>query len=140
MELSSICKDFRDAIEKAREERCFDVKDRMNGFPRGCCDDTCDLLAFYLKTMFGIETMQMIKEYKPNIIEERCYHAVLLMGDKRIIDLTGDQFLGGEPVYVGFENGFYKEMNDVEIKDNYDISKQDRLWNDYRTILNKLNN
>lgn len=49
---------FRAAILEAKYNREFDRSDRMSHFPAGCCDDSCDLLAYYLYTEYGINTKQ----------------------------------------------------------------------------------
>ena len=110
MNLLKVCIDFRKAIEEIRDEGGFSVKDRMHRFPGGCCDDTSDLLAFYLWEEYNIETRQLIKIYKPDEPELKCNHAVLLLDNNEIIDLTGDQFPGGAEVYIGEENEFYQAM------------------------------
>ena len=124
---------FRRAIEEAKSARVFDLKDRMHLFPRGCCDDTYDLFGYYLLEN-RIHTMQLIKRYKPYDPEEKCNHAALLLEDKTIIDLTGDQFFQ-QPVYVGVEDDFYRSLEFEEIRENYDIRNDDRLWGDYNKIL-----
>ena len=43
-----IAKAFRAAIISARNDREFNYRDRMSNFPRGCCDDSCDLLTHLL--------------------------------------------------------------------------------------------
>lgn len=138
MNLLKVCTDFRKAIEDIRDEGGFSIKDRMHRFPGGCCDDTSDLLAFYLWEEYNIETRQLIKIYEPDEPELKCNHAVLLLDDNEIIDLTGDQFPGGAEVYIGEENEFYQAMEFDSIIDNFDIRKQDRLLNDYLVIRKKL--
>lgn len=138
MNLLRICQEFRAAIEDIRMEGGFFIGDRMHRFPVGCCDDTCDLLAFYLKEEYDIETRQLVKTYEPDEPELRCNHAVLLLDDNRIIDLTGDQFPGGTKVYVGKEDDFYQSMEFFNVIDNYDIRGQERLLNDYIAIKTKL--
>lgn len=138
MNLLHICREFRAAIEDICDEGGFSIKDRMHRFPRGCCDDTCDLLAFYLNEEYGIHTSQLIKIYEPDEPELRCNHAVLLLEDKTIIDLTGDQFPGGSKVFYGQENEFYQSMEFERIIENYDIRGQKRLLDDYMAIRSKL--
>ena len=131
--------DFRDAIIEVRYDRgFFSMRDRMYNFPGGCCDDTCDLFGYYLRERYGIDSQQLVKIYAPNDPEERRNHAVLLLEDNTIIDLTGDQIRGGCPVYVGKENSFYNAMEFERIQNNYDIEQDDRLWADYQAIMNKL--
>ncbi len=63
----------------------------------------------------------------------------LIMDDNTIIDITGDQFkyCAGytKEVYGGKENSFYKRLADKRSYENYDITQNDRLWNDYKVIL-----
>ena len=49
---------FRAAIVSAKYDRRFHYRDRMSNFPGGCCDDSCDLLAYYLYTTYKIRTRQ----------------------------------------------------------------------------------
>lgn len=140
MNLYTICYEFRKAIERVKLEGLFPYNDRMRRFPNGCCDDTCDLLAFYLENEHGIHTKQLIKIYKPNSSKNRRYHAVLLLEDKEIIDLTGDQLPYGEAVFVDRENRFYESMKYDRLIENYDIRNDQRLWNDYIVILDKMRN
>lgn len=53
---------------------------------------------------------------------------------------TGDQFryCAGytEEVYVGKETLFYKKLERKQVQDNYDITENARLWNDYQIIIN----
>ena len=48
-ELYQIAFYFREAIIAAKTNGEFNFRDRMHRFPGGCCDDTCDLLGFYLR-------------------------------------------------------------------------------------------
>lgn len=64
-ELYQIAFHFREAIVAAKTNGEFNFRDRMHRFPGGCCDDTCDLLGFYLweNTGFtqakGMDTMKL---------------------------------------------------------------------------------
>ncbi len=129
---------FRKAIDCIMENREFDYKDRMSNFPKCSCDDTCDILGYYLDC-HGIKSRQLIKIYKPDDKELKCYHAVLLLDDDTIIDLTGDQFLGRPPVFVGKQDRFYEDMDYFEICENYNIEQDLRLWDNYKKILRYLN-
>lgn len=83
-----LAKEFRDAIEEAKEDGEF-VKDiRFRHFPSGCCDDTCELLAQYLLE-HGIGTRQVLGAYRDGISENNTGHAWLIKG-RIIIDITGD--------------------------------------------------
>lgn len=135
-----LAKEFRDAIEDAKEDGEF-VKDiRFRQFPSGCCDDTCDLLAQYLLE-HGIRTRQVLGAYRDGIAENNTGHAWLIKG-RIIIDITGDQFRYdriflnfNEPVYVGRENDFYRLFERDRICENFDIKSNVRLHNLYKTIL-----
>ena len=124
---------FRKAIIKAKGQ--FDYRDRMHRFPVGCCDDSCDLLGFYLWDKYRIPTSQRNGYYEA----EMTNHAWLIIDDQIIIDITGDQLYGAwKPVYVGPEVGNYKKLSRITTQENFDIRKQSRLWNDYNIILKHL--
>ena len=53
-ELYQIAFHFREAIVAAKTNGEFNFRDRMHRFPGGCCDDTCDLLGFYLWEKYRI--------------------------------------------------------------------------------------
>ena len=136
-ELFQIAFYFRNAIITAKCNGEFDSKDRMHRFPSGCCDDSCDLLGFYLWEKYNMHTSQIIGYYD----DEMTNHVWLITDDKIIIDITGDQFYGTwEPVYVGMENGNYKKLSRIITQNNFDIRGQLRLWNDYNIILKYLKN
>lgn len=140
-EISSIIVPFRKAIVNALLNREFSRKDRMSNFPYGCCDDSCDLLAYYLYDRFQINTNQINGVYRDSIPEEITNHAWLLLDDI-IIDITANQFSSlienNNGVYVGVENEFYQQLEDKQTLLNYDISENQRLWNDYQIILQYL--
>ena len=140
-EISSIIVPFRKAIVNALLNREFSRKDRMSNFPYGCCDDSCDLLGYYLYDQFQINTKQINGVYRDSIPEEITNHAWLLLDDI-IIDITADQFSSlienNNGVYVGVENEFYQQLEDKQTLLNYDIREDQRLWNDYQIILKYL--
>lgn len=140
-ELFSIIVPFRKAIVNALFNREFSRKDRMSNFPYGCCDDSCDLLGYYLYDQFQINTKQINGVYRDSIPEEITNHAWLLLDDI-IIDITADQFSSlienNNGVYVGVENEFYQQLEDKQTLLNYDIRENQRLWNDYQIILQYL--
>ena len=133
---------FRAAIVSAKYDRRFHYRDRMSNFPGGCCDDSCDLLAYYLYTTYKIRTRQGVGTYRDNDPNNTTGHAWLIMDDNTIIDITGDQFryCAGytDEVYVGTETLFYKKLERKQIQDNYDITENSRLWNDYQIIMSYL--
>ena len=137
-ELFSIIVPFRKAIVNALLNREFSRKDSMSNFPYGCCDDYCDLLAYYLYDRFQINTNQINGVYRDSIPEEITNHAWMLLDDI-IIDITADRFSSlienNNGVYVGVENEFYQQLEDKQTLLNYDIRENQRLWNDYQIIL-----
>ena len=147
MEIYSIVTSFRAAIMKAKQNGEFNIRgvdgwDRMSNFPGGCCDDSCDLLAHYLCTEYGIHTRQGNGRYRDNNPDNTTNHAWLVMYDNTIIDITADQFglLSGHAggVYIGKENSFYRRLECKKIGPNYDITASERLNRDYQIILNYL--
>lgn len=139
-DIHNIALTFRSAILKAKLNREFNISDRMHNFPGGCCDDSCDLFAYYLYNAYNIHTKQGNGVYRDNNPNNTTNHAWLIMNDGTIIDITADQFdfFEGyaEGVYVGKEIFFYKRLEDKRILENYDITQCTRLWNDYQTIMN----
>ncbi len=138
-DIDYIATTYRAAIQKAKNEREFDHPDRMSRFPSGCCDDSCDLLAHYLYTTYGIHTQQRNGVYRDNDPNNTTNHAWLIMDDGTIIDITADQFdffpKNANGVYVGKENCFYKRFEDRKTWENHDISQDKRLWEDYQIIM-----
>ena len=134
-ELYQIAFHFREAIVAAKTNGEFNFRDRMHRFPGGCCDDTCDLIGFYLWGKYRIHTSQRNGYYEA----EMTNHAWLITDARIIIDITGDQFYGAwKSVYVGQEVGTYKKLSRIITQDNFDIRKQSRLWDDYNIILKYL--
>lgn len=143
-ELFDICVKFRYAIEKVKKENGFfstiPTKDRMSCFPKECCDDTSDLLGYYLKSNYNIDTKQLVKVYKSDDNLE-CLHCVLILPDGIVIDLTGDQFDDKrESVYVGKEDDWLKNMKFKSEDNNYDFFSENyvRLIHDYKAIIKKM--
>lgn len=134
-----IAASFRSAIIAAKRNREFKVKDRMSCFPFGCCDDSCDLLAYYLYDRYKIYTIQGNGVYRDNNPYNTTNHAWLVMDGDTIIDITIDQFglrsIFDEDVYVGKEISFYKMLENRERYENSDITQIDRLRNDYKIII-----
>ena len=68
---------FRDAIDRVCAEGLLDNDIVFRSFPRGCCGDTCYLLAEYLRTK-GIKTVYVCGDY------QRQSHAWLVLKDNRV--------------------------------------------------------
>ncbi len=138
-DIYNIALTYREAILRAKYNREFDRRDRMSNFPCGCCDDSCDLFAHYLYTIYGIYTKQRNGIYRDNNPDNTTNHAWLVMDDDIIIDITADQFdflpRDTEGVYVGKENPFYRNLDRIQTYENYDIMQNERLWNDYQIIM-----
>lgn len=140
IDVFSIAHHFRTAILAAKTNNEFHYRDRMYNFPGGCCDDSCDLLAYYLNATHSIQTMQGNGTYRDSDPNNTTNHAWLIMEDNIIIDITIDQFAFvsteySEGVYVGKENSFYRHLERKQIDRNYDITHDDRLWKDYNIIV-----
>lgn len=137
-EIYNIAVSFRTAIIKAKQNREFSKKDRMSNFPGGCCDDSCDLLAYYLHDKFQIHAKQVNGVYHDNHFYNKTNHVWLIVNDI-ITDITADQFpslieyVNG--IYVGSDSEFYKQLDDIKFVDNYNIKESPRLWQDYQVIL-----
>lgn len=133
---------FREAILEAKYNREFDGRDRMSNFPGGCCDDSCDLLAYYLYTTYALHTKQGVGTYRDNNPNNTTGHAWLVMDDGTIIDITADQFeffsSYTKGIYVGKENSFYKHLERKQIIENCDIAQNVRLWKDYQIIMSNI--
>ena len=77
MTLYNIAAIFRQAIEKARDKGEFDNDISFYHFPRGCCGDTCYLLAEYLSE-YGIRSFYM------EMNRGDCSHAWIAIDDGNI--------------------------------------------------------
>ena len=68
---------FRNAIDEARNQGLFRDDLTFWHFPRGCCGDTCYLLASYLKA-YGVDTIYVWGD------RGRQSHAWLVVNDNRV--------------------------------------------------------
>lgn len=68
---------FKSAIERAKNDCCFEKDISFCNFPRACCGDTCYLLAEYLRQK-GIESIYVCGDYKGQT------HAWLVAKDQRV--------------------------------------------------------
>ncbi len=131
---------FRTAIMKAKRDGAFDYRDRMHNFPHGCCDDSCDLFAYYLLSVHGIHTKQGNGVFRDDNPYNTTNHAWLFLENGTVIDITADQFdfflKYSRKIYVGEENIFYKCLENKKVLENYDVTQDSRLWSDYQTIMN----
>ena len=133
-----IAEQLRCAIVRAKRNGEFNFGDRMHNFPGGCCDDACDLLAYYLQCEYGIASCQGNGIYRDEDADNTTNHAWLIIEDIIIVDITGSQFkyCAGfiEDIYVGDETAFYKKLDRKQTYANYDITQNERLWKDYQII------
>lgn len=110
-----LVKQFRTAIDKAYQNRDFDLDQRFSNFPHGCCGITTDLLAkFLLDNGYDEDLFYVSGTY------EDVSHA-WLETQNCIIDITGDQFKHSLefknyniPVYIGQDNGFFSLFENIE--------------------------
>lgn len=130
---------FRLAILEAKYSGAFSYKNRLSNFPAGCCDDACDLLAYYLQKTYGISTKQGNGVYRDNNPYNTTNHAWLIIGKNVIVDITIEQLARfskiTEEIYIGTPNNFYRNLEDKKIYDNCDIRKDKRLWDSYKKIM-----
>ncbi|WP_270303777.1 hypothetical protein [Terrisporobacter petrolearius] len=139
--IKRLVKQFRDAIDVARDAGNFDNDFSFYKFPRGCCGDTSDLLAQFLLEN-SIRTYYVFGMYKNQS------HGWLLTDNRTIIDITGDQFKDNpdffnydKSVYVGFEDDFHRlfKVEDSNIRDIgldvLDSKCQQRLKELYNKII-----
>jgi hypothetical protein len=113
-DIEQLIRNFRKAIEYAKNEGEFRGISPFNNFPKGCCDDVCDLLAEYLlennvRTYYVVGT-----SYGTNAFDIQS-HAWLELDSGVVIDITGDQFKYNHDflnfnctVYFGGLNDFYR--------------------------------
>lgn len=131
-EIKNSVQDFRNAIEKAKNDEQFLKDISFHQFPRACCGDASDLLGHYLLTK-GIRTKYVCGNYYGDDEGNGQSHAWLLLDDEIIIDITGDQFRFNpiflkydNPVYIGPCDEFHS-LFDVDDRDIRDISFVDEL-------------
>jgi len=137
---------FRDAIVRAKRDRAFGRRDRMNEFPRGCCDDIADLFTHYLYHKYGVDSIRVDGDYYDGNFDNNCSHSWQEVG-KSIVDITGDQFKY-DPVFLNYDKSVYVgPMDDFhslfDIKraeyscgiENLNIDSWDRMYELYNTIL-----
>lgn len=151
-DINQLAKQFRNAIEKAKDAGEFDNDFSFWKFPRGCCGDTCDLLAQFLMEN-GIRTHYVCGVYRPTSYENIQTHAWLITDDHKIIDITGDQFKEkpeflnyDKPIYIGIEDDFHKlftvESRNIHENNEIDVLGsmcQPRLKKLYRIIISHFN-
>lgn len=117
------------AMDKAKFNGQFDNNMIFACFPEGCCGVTCYLLAEYLLAN-GIETIYVngkeifhinrdeynfqshawlvVKDYRINKSVKRYHYKEDDIKNGLILDITGD-WLGAEPIYVGYLNDFHRK-------------------------------
>ncbi len=137
-ELIRIATEFRKAIFSTIEKReCFLKNDRLYNFPKGCCDDTAELFAYYLLDKYGLHAEQ-INGVRTDGDGNRQNHEWVRMPSKLIVDLTVDQFHcfkeHSNEIYVGTETAFHKEFREQKVATNSILDGNERLLHDYRMI------
>ena len=112
MDIFKKVRNFREAIEIAKEDGKFVGLYPFDNFPKECCEHASDLLAQYLSEK-GIKTNQVNGGFK---FDKNWHHVWLLTEDSIVIDITGDQFIGKIPqlnempesIYIGKEGEVQK--------------------------------
>ena len=102
---------FRAAIEIAKNEGMFSSDIIFHHFPRGCCGDTCYLLAEYLKEN-GFETIWVSTE------RDDWSHAWLVLKDHRTHAPTTRSFEWPEGLYA-----VVKEYGVIEPEKPFDVTR-----------------
>lgn len=140
--IKQLIRQFRNAIDMARDAGEFDGDFSFHKFPHGCCGDASDLLAQFLLEN-DIRTHYVFGMYR------NWSHAWLLMDNYIIIDITGDQFKDNSNflnydklAYVGTEDNFHSLFNveDRNIHENMGLNAlgsmcQPRLNELYKKII-----
>ena len=146
-EIKRLVKQFRDAIDKARDSGDFDNDFSFDKFPLGCCGDTSELLAQFLLEN-GIRTSYVCGMYNHSLFENSQSHAWLLTDNHTIIDITGDQFKDDpyllnydKSVYIGAKDDFHRlfKVEDRSIHETFGLDTlggmcQPRLYDLYYKI------
>lgn len=121
-EIVKLAAQFREAIDRAKNEHEFLNDICFRNFPRGCCGDASDLLAHHLLKC-GIQTNYICGNYYYDDEDGFQSHAWLELPDGVIVDITGDQFKYNNvflnynvPVYVGEMDAFHA-LFDVKERD-----------------------
>ena len=88
---------------------------------------------------YNIQTEQGNGVYRDDNLEHTTNHTWLIVNREIFVDITATQFLfcGAftTDVYVGKSFYFYEDLEDVRIYRNFDITQDERLWNDYQIII-----
>ena len=87
---------FKSAMLAARDDGLFNVDNSFRHFPRGCCGDTCYLLASFLKD-YGVETLYVWGDHGFQS------HAWLVVNDDRVKKPS--------PRYIEIENEYANLLN-----------------------------
>ena len=143
--IKPLVKQFRDAIDVARDAGDFDNDFSFEKFPRRCCGDTSYLLAQFLLEN-SIRTSYVCGMYRGRSLQNNQSHAWLLTDNCTIIDITGDQFKYNpdflnydKSVYVGAEDDFHGlfKVENRNIRENISL---DVLSSTCQPRLNELYN
>ena len=96
LDIKCLSTNFRQAIETARDNGDFSEDLCFDHFPRGCCGDTCYLLAEYLRT-FAVESIYY------SGTRDDWSHAWLIIKDRRVKKPTSREFSWPEELRVTLE-------------------------------------
>lgn len=96
LDIKGLSNNYRHALETARDNGEFERDISFSHFPRGCCGDTCYLLAEYLRT-FGVESIY----YSGN--RKDWSHAWLVIKNRKVKAPTPKDFLWPDELQVTLE-------------------------------------
>ena len=127
--------EFRNAVDRAKEDDRFRDDQWFRNFPRGCCGITTELLAKYLREN-GIDAdLKYVCGVCYDDSMDKPSHAWLEVGNKIVVDITGDQFKNypmplcfDNPIYVGEYNRFYNQFEIDYIEDFDNVVYLDDIY------------
>lgn len=147
LDIAGLCKRFRSAIDTAVTNGEFSDDKYLLRFPRGCCDEACDLLHLFLVEN-GYESVSVRGECDALDSEGVYPHVWLVLENGDIADITGDQFSDGrvqvrcvDPCYVGPLDAFHEQFGDIQAlpgPEEYSEEALGRIARRYNKVLKYL--
>ncbi|WP_336997878.1 hypothetical protein [Leclercia sp. M50] len=131
-ELTKFCTDVRKALEMADADDIHHKRTSlsMSDFPKGCCGDTTDLLAYLIYEQFGELPLKRSGVYYKHMnpdprLQDGNSHAWLELSGK-VIDLTADQFndrkFFNPPVMITTDKSFHGLFADRDSRVNLEVA------------------
>lgn len=166
IKIEVLSSEFRNAIEIARDEGCFDPYNTpLKQFPRACCGEASDVLGQYLVDHDIADLWYVRGDHYPHTGDDEedfqgiHSHAWISIGNpfdsnSLIVDITGDQKAfkcdheygyHDVPVYVGKWNSFYDSFeldrsscHEYHGISDYDEGAQGILYRLYDLIVERI--